>query len=310
MSELLALSLADTAEGLRRGDFSSNELTQSYLSRIDTLEPDLNAFIHVTPEIAQSQAEAADERLAAWRDGTGIEPPFLCGVPLAIKDVLTVKGAPATAGSRILEGFMPTYHATSVAQLFEAGMVMLGKTNTDEFAMGSSTENSAYGVTHNPWNLDRVPGGSSGGSAAAIAARLAPLAMGTDTGGSIRQPASFCGVTGLKTTYGRVSRYGLIAYASSLDTVGALAPSAAELVPIYQTIAGHDPLDSTTVDIPVPPVNLEEPSLKGLRVGVPQEYFIEGIQAEVSEAVRRAIQVFWSLGAEVVDVSLPHTDLA
>jgi aspartyl-tRNA(Asn)/glutamyl-tRNA(Gln) amidotransferase subunit A len=231
-------------------------------------------------------------------------------LPLAVKDVLCLSGVQTTAGSRILEGYRPTFHATSVQRLIEAGVAVLGKTNTDEFAMGSSTENSAYGVTHNPWNTERVPGGSSGGSAAAIAARLAPLALGTDTGGSIRQPASFCGVTGLKTSYGRVSRYGLIAYASSLDTVGALASSAADLVPAFLCMAGHDPLDSTTIDGPVNPISLENSTLKGVKVGVPKEYFIDGLQDEVEKAVRRAIEVFWSLGAEVVEVSLPHTDLA
>jgi aspartyl-tRNA(Asn)/glutamyl-tRNA(Gln) amidotransferase subunit A len=310
MTSLTDLSPAQALAGLRQGDFSSLELTNAYLDRIASLEPALNAFITLTPDLARQQAERADAALSRWRSGGGPKPNPLCGLPLAVKDVLCLSGVQTTAGSRILEGYRPTFHATSVQRLIEAGVAVLGKTNTDEFAMGSSTENSAYGVTHNPWNTERVPGGSSGGSAAAIAARLAPLALGTDTGGSIRQPASFCGVTGLKTSYGRVSRYGLIAYASSLDTVGALASSAADLVPAFLCMAGHDPLDSTTIDGPVNPISLENSTLKGVKVGVPKEYFIDGLQDEVEKAVRRAIEVFWSLGAEVVEVSLPHTDLA
>lgn len=310
MTELTDLSLLQATAGLREGAFSSRELTEACLARTEALNESLNAYLLITPELALEQAEAADQRLDQWRRDGGQPPPAVCGIPTAIKDVLCVKGIQATAGSKILEGFEPPYNATSVQRLLEAGIVVVGKTNTDEFAMGSSTENSAYGPTRNPWDLDCVPGGSSGGSAAVIAARLAPLALGTDTGGSIRQPASFCGVSGLKTTYGRVSRYGLIAYASSLDTVGALAQTAADLAPVFRVMAGHDPLDSTTVTDPVPAVELEGPELEGLRVGVPKEFFIEGLQEEVEAAVRRAIEVFWSLGAEVVDISLPHTDLA
>ena len=210
--------------------------------------------------------------------------------------------------------FCSPYDATAVARLREAGAVILGKTNTDEFAMGSSTENSAYGATHNPWDLDRVPGGSSGGSAAAVAARLAPIALGTDTGGSVRQPASFCGVTGIKPTYGRVSRYGLVAYGSSLDVVGAFARSAAEIVPLFKIMAGPDPLDATSSDHPQPDFNLvpgdQGNSLKDLRIGVPDEYFIDGIQPEVVDGVRRAIEELESLGAQIKPVSLPHTDQA
>ncbi|HEX9798151.1 MAG TPA: Asp-tRNA(Asn)/Glu-tRNA(Gln) amidotransferase subunit GatA [Anaerolineales bacterium] len=310
MADPTELSLLEAASALRAGQLSSLELTDAVLSRIDALDGRLHAFLHLTPDNARRQAEAADHRLAAWRKQGGDPPPWICGIPAGVKDVLCVAGIPTTAGSRILEGFQPPYTATSVDRLLQAGMVVVGKTNTDEFAMGSSTENSAYGVTHNPWRLDRVPGGSSGGSAAAVAAGMVPLALGTDTGGSIRQPAAFCGVTGLKTSYGRVSRYGLIAYASSLDTVGALARSAADLVPAFESMAGHDPLDSTTVSEPVPSVGLNGRALKGVRIGVPQEYFIEGIQPAVEQCVRRAIEVFWSLGATVVDLQLPHTDLA
>ncbi|HLF82216.1 MAG TPA: Asp-tRNA(Asn)/Glu-tRNA(Gln) amidotransferase subunit GatA, partial [Anaerolineales bacterium] len=249
-------------------------------------------------------------RLAAWRRTAADPPSLLAGIPLAVKDVLCLQGAPATCGSRILEGFRPPYTATSVRRLLDAGAVTLGKTNTDEFAMGSSTENSAYGVTHNPWNLERVPGGSSGGSAAAVAARMCFAALGTDTGGSVRQPASFCGATGLKTSYGRVSRYGLIAYGSSLDTVGALARSAADLAPLFSQMAGHDPLDSTSVQDPVSPIALDGTGMSGLRLGVPREYFIEGLQPAVESAVRQAVAELEALGAVVREVSLPHTDLA
>jgi aspartyl-tRNA(Asn)/glutamyl-tRNA(Gln) amidotransferase subunit A len=310
MPELTDLGLLQAAEGLRAGEFTSKELTGACLARIEALDGELHAFLAMTPELAMAQATDADQRLDAWRRGGGDPPSLVCGIPTAVKDVLCVKGIPATAGSRILEGFRPPYTATSVQRLIDAGVVVVGKTNTDEFAMGSSTENSAYGPTHNPWDLSRVPGGSSGGSAAAVAAGMVPLALGTDTGGSIRQPSAFCGVSGLKTSYGRVSRYGLIAYASSLDTVGVLARSAADLVPAYERLAGHDPLDSTTVPDPVAPVGANGRHLKGVRIGVPAEYFIEGLQPDVEQAVQRAIRVFWSLGAEVVDVHLPHTDLA
>ena len=219
---------------------------------------------------------------------------------------------PCTAGSKILEGFIPPYTATSVKKLQEAGAIVIGKTNTDEFAMGSSTENSAYGRTNNPWDLSRVPGGSSGGSAAAVAARCIPAALGTDTGGSVRQPASFCGVTGLKTTYGRVSRYGLVAFGSSLDTVGVLAQTAEDAALIFSAMAGHDPLDATSTRVETLHCNVSTiaTSLRGLRVGVPQEYFIEGMQAEVEEKTRAAIGQMQALGAEIISVSLPHTEYA
>jgi aspartyl-tRNA(Asn)/glutamyl-tRNA(Gln) amidotransferase subunit A len=302
--------LVEAAGALRAGELSSEELTRACLGRIQALDGQVHAFLHVAEQLALKQAQAADRRLAAWRR-TGTEPPsLLAGIPLAVKDVLCLQGAPATCGSRILEGFRPPYTATSVQRLLDAGAVTLGKTNTDEFAMGSSTENSAYGVTHNPWNLERVPGGSSGGSAAAVAARMCFAALGTDTGGSVRQPASFCGATGLKTSYGRVSRYGLIAYGSSLDTVGALARSAADLAPLFSQMAGHDPLDSTSVQDPVSPIELDGTGLSGLRLGVPREYFIEGLQPAVESAVRQAVAQLEALGAVVREVSLPHTDLA
>ena len=300
----------EAAGALRAGELSSEELTRACLNRIQALDGQVHAFLHVAEELALGQAQAADRRLAAWRRTAADPPSLLAGIPLAVKDVLCLQGAPATCGSRILEGFRPPYTATSVRRLLDAGAVTLGKTNTDEFAMGSSTENSAYGVTHNPWNLERVPGGSSGGSAAAVAARMCFAALGTDTGGSVRQPASFCGATGLKTSYGRVSRYGLIAYGSSLDTVGALARSAADLAPLFSQMAGHDPLDSTSVQDPVSPIELDGTGLSGLRLGVPREYFIEGLQPAVESAVRQAVAELEALGAVVREVSLPHTDLA
>ncbi|HJX40769.1 MAG TPA: amidase family protein, partial [Anaerolineales bacterium] len=300
----------EAAGALRAGELSSEDLTRACLNRIQALDGQVHAFLHVAEELALEQAQAADRRLAAWRRTAADPPSLLAGIPLAVKDVLCLQGAPATCGSRILEGFRPPYTATSVQRLLDAGAVTLGKTNTDEFAMGSSTENSAYGVTHNPWNLERVPGGSSGGSAAAVAARMCFAALGTDTGGSVRQPASFCGATGLKTSYGRVSRYGLIAYGSSLDTVGALARSAADLAPLFSQMAGHDPLDSTSVQDPVSPIELNAAGLSGLRLGVPREYFIEGLQPAVESAVRQAVAQLEALGAVVREVSLPHTDLA
>lgn len=314
MTEIVNLSLGELLANLRAGDLSSREITQAYLDQIDRLNPALHAFLTLTPEAALSQADEADQRINTWRSDPGEDLPPLTGVPLAVKDVLCVKDIRCTCGSRILENFVPPFDATAVARLREAGVVILGKTNTDEFAMGSSTENSAYGPTHNPWNLDHVPGGSSGGSAAAVAASLAPVALGTDTGGSVRQPASFCGVTGIKPTYGRISRYGLVAYGSSFDVVGAFGRSAAELVPLFKIMAGPDPQDATTGDVPLPDFNLTliDPgdSLTGLRIGVPDEYFIEGIQGEVEEGVRRAIEELETLGAQIKPVSLPYTEQA
>jgi aspartyl-tRNA(Asn)/glutamyl-tRNA(Gln) amidotransferase subunit A len=310
MSTLTDLTLLEAAVSLRNGDISPVELTQACLARIDRLEPDVHAYLVRTPDLALKQAKVAEKKINDWRKKQDGALPLVHGIPLAIKDVLCLEGVPTTCGSRILEGFRPPYTATSVNRVIEAGAVILGKTNTDEFAMGSSTENSAYGPTHNPWDLDRVPGGSSGGSAASVAAHMSFAALGTDTGGSVRQPASFCGVTGIKTSYGRVSRYGLIAYGSSLDTVGALARSAADLLPIYEAIAGHDPLDSTSVQGDPPGITLDDLDLKGLRIGVPKEYFIEGLQHEVEQAVRSAVSELEGQGAEVFEISLPHTDLA
>ncbi|MCC6192416.1 MAG: Asp-tRNA(Asn)/Glu-tRNA(Gln) amidotransferase subunit GatA [Anaerolineales bacterium] len=313
MTDLTDLTLHQAAASLRAGEVSSRELTEACLDRLAAVDPRLRSFLSVTADLARTAAEAADRQLAAWRRGTttaGQSPSPLLGVPLAIKDVLCLRGTVTTAGSRILEGFVAPYSATAVERLLVAGAVILGKTNCDEFAMGSSTENSGYDVTHNPWDLARVPGGSSGGSAAAVAARLTFGALGSDTGGSIRQPAAYCGLAGLKTSYGRVSRYGLIAYGSSLDSIGPLARSVADLAALFSATAGHDPRDATSLPAPVPPVDLAAADVTGLRVGVPKEYFVAGIQPEVEAAVRAAVVRLAELGAQVVEISLPHTEYA
>jgi aspartyl-tRNA(Asn)/glutamyl-tRNA(Gln) amidotransferase subunit A len=308
MSNLSDLSVRQALKLLQNGDISSVELTQSYLDRIQTVEPQIKAFITLTPELALAQAKSADHLRKNNPDGY---LPALLGLPIAVKDVLALENVRCTCGSRILENFIPPYTATTVQRLLDAGVVILGKTNTDEFAMGSSTENSANQTTQNPWNQAHVPGGSSGGSAAAVSAGMAPIALGSDTGGSVRQPASFCGITGLKPTYGRVSRFGLIAYGSSLDSVGIFSRSAEDLAVIFEQIAGSDPKDATSMDITVPAINLDSNmDLTGVRIGVPKEYFITGIQTDVEKNVRTAIQHFESLGAQIVEISLPHTEYA
>ena len=309
--EFTEFTVQQLVAGLRAGDFSSRELTSCYLDRISALEGQVHAFLALDPEGALARAGQADQALADWRTGKRDVLPPLLGLPIAVKDVLCVDGFPCTCGSRILENFKPPFNATAVQRLLDAGVILVGKTNTDEFAMGSSTENSAYGATHNPWNLEHVPGGSSGGSAAAVAARMVPVALGTDTGGSVRQPASYCGVTGIKPTYGRVSRYGLIAYGSSLDTAGVLARTAQDAGTLLRIMAGFDERDATTSDLPVfDPAWQEEPDLKGLRIGLPMEYFIEGIQPQVEQAVKQAVSLMEQHGAQVVQVSLPHTRYA
>ena len=311
MTNLHHLSLQALTQALRDGEITSRQLTEACLTQIETLESKIHAFITITPKKALAQADKADERLTAWRKDPSYPLPALLGIPIAIKDVLTVKDIRCTAGSKILKDFVPPYTATAVQRLLDAGMVIVGKTNMDEFAMGSSTENSAYGITHNPWDLDRVPGGSSGGSAAAISASMVPVSLGTDTGGSIRQPASFCGVTGLKPTYGRISRFGLIAYGSSLDSVGIMGRTAADIAPIYTTMAGYDPKDSTSVNLPIQQIDLETPILqKPLRLGIPKEYLSSGIESEVANAIQNAIHTFKELGFQIFEVSLPHTKYA
>jgi aspartyl-tRNA(Asn)/glutamyl-tRNA(Gln) amidotransferase subunit A len=306
------LTLHESAAALREGTLSSVDMVNAFRSRIERFNPKLHAFLHVSGTEVLEAARAADDRWTAFRRG-GAEPGPLTGIPLAIKDVLCVRGMPCTAGSRILEGYRPPYTATPVENLLKTGAILLGKTNTDEFAMGSSTENSAYGTTYNPWDIRCVPGGSSGGSAAAVAARMAPAALGTDTGGSIRQPAAYCGVVGLKPSYGRVSRYGLIAFGSSLDCVGVLTRTVEDAAFLLEIMAGHDPLDSTSLSEPVPAYRAAlcaNEDLRGVRVGVPTEYFVAGIQPDVERAVREAIGVLKSLGAEVREISLPNTGYA
>ncbi len=299
------LTLTELRTALRQGEMSSVAATKAMLDRIVDVDNELQSYLTLTDELALEQAKAADERLAK-----GESTPLL-GVPVAVKDIICTEGVPTTAGSKILEGFVPPYDAYVVQKLKAAGAVILGKTNTDEFAMGSSTENSAYVTTRNPWDQERVPGGSSGGSAAAVAAGLAYAALGTDTGGSVRQPASFCGLAGLRPTYGRISRWGVVAFASTLDQVGTFGRTVADTTALFQAIAGHDPNDSTSLNIPVPDFEAAlTGDIKGLRVGVPKEYFIEGIDAEVETAVRTAIAKLEELGAEIVEISLPHTSYA
>lgn len=304
-SKLQALTVHEALQGLAAGDFTSVQLTEACLAQIEAVDGQIRAFLQVTAEQALAQAEAADRRRAA-----GETAPLL-GIPLAIKDVLATRGVETTCGSRILQGFVPPYSATAVQRLEEAGMVMLGKTNTDEFAMGSSTENSGYFPTRNPWDPERVPGGSSGGSAAAVAAQEALAALGTDTGGSVRQPASLCGVVGLKPSYGRVSRYGLVAYASSLDQIGTLTRDVEDAALLLNVIAGHDPLDSTSMPAPVPDYTAAlTGDIRGVRIGLPAEYFVEGMQPAVEAAVRAAVEELARLGAEIVPIHLPNTDKA
>ena len=289
---------------LKKGEVSSVELTELALRRIERM--DLNAFITVCGESALESARSADAMLAG-----DAETHPLCGIPIAIKDNMTTRGVETTCASNILRGFVPPFDATAVERVKGAGMVLVGKTNMDEFAMGSSNETSCFGPAANPWDMKRVPGGSSGGSAAAVAARQIPLALGSDTGGSIREPASFCGIVGLKPTYGRVSRYGLVAYASSLDQIGPIAKTVDDCALLLEVISGVDRRDSTSVPIPVPVYSEEmKGDIRGLKVGIPVEYFKEGLDGEVRNAVEDARSTLGKLGAEVTSVSIPHADYA
>ncbi len=298
-------TVAELSRALRKRELSSEELTRAYLQRIEKYNPALNCYISVTDERALTQARAADARLAKNEGGA------LIGIPIAQKDIFCTKGVKTSCGSKMLDNFIAPYDATTVECFNAAGAVMLGKTNMDEFAMGSSNETSYYGPVKNPWDLAAVPGGSSGGSAAAIAARLAPAATGTDTGGSIRQPAALCNLTGLKPTYGRVSRYGMIAFASSLDQGGPMARTAEDCALLMQVMAGFDTRDSTSVQRAVPDyaATLND-SIKGLKIGLPREYFGAGLDAKVAQAIDAAIKEYEKLGAVVKEISLPNTHLA
>ena len=302
MRELLRLPATEIAAVVARGDVSAVEVTRAHLDRIAEVDGKVAAFLHVDADGALAAAKTVDEKRYA---GNPLGP--LAGVPVAVKDVLTTKGVPTTCGSRILEGWHPPYDATVVRKVRRAGLVPLGKVNMDEFAMGSSTENSAFGPTRNPWDLARIPGGSSGGSAAAVAAYEAPLALGTDTGGSIRQPAAVCGLVGAKPTYGGVSRYGLVAFSSSLDQAGPLTRTVLDAALLHEAIAGHDPLDSTSIDTPVPSLASQVGrDIAGMRIGVVRELSGAGYQRGVEERFREAVALLGELDAEIVDVSCPH----
>jgi aspartyl-tRNA(Asn)/glutamyl-tRNA(Gln) amidotransferase subunit A len=306
--ELHEFSVRETHELLTSRQISAEELTRAYLERVRRLDPEIKSYVTVSEEIALEQAKEADQRISA---GEGLTP--LTGIPYSAKDSLSTRGVNTTCSSKILESYKPFYDCTAIRKLRSTGAVLLGKTNMDEFGMGSSTENSGFFTTRNPWNLDHVPGGSSGGSAASVAAGFSPFSLGEDTGGSVRMPASFCGVTGLKTTYGRVSRYGLLPLVSSFDTIGPMAHSAYDVALVLEAIAGHDPKDSTSrVESahPYPEILKKTESLRGLRIGIPKEYFVEGLDPEVDAALRTAIKQVESLGAEAIEVSLPHTPYA
>ncbi|MBT2447959.1 Asp-tRNA(Asn)/Glu-tRNA(Gln) amidotransferase subunit GatA [Streptomyces sp. ISL-43] len=307
MWDIIRLTAARIAEKIAAGELTAVEVTEAHLARIEATDEKVHAFLHVDREGALAQARAVDAQR-----GRGEKLGPLAGVPLALKDAFTTVGIPTTCGSKVLEGWIPPYDATLTRKLKEAGVVILGKTNMDEFAMGSSTENSAYGPTGNPWDLNRVPGGSGGGSAAALAAFQAPLAVGTDTGGSIRQPAALTGTVGVKPTYGGVSRYGLIAYSSSLDQGGPCARTVLDTALLHEVIAGHDPLDSTSIDVPVPPVveAARSGSVEGMRVGIVKQFAGEGYQDGVILRFEESVELLKELGAEIVELDCPSFDLA
>ena len=303
--QLHELSIQQAHELLSKGEISSEELTRAHLERIRRVDPQVKSYVTVSEDVALEQARAADRRIQA---GEALTP--LTGIPYSAKDSISTRGVQTTCSSKILENYKPFYDSTAIRKLKATGAVLLGKTNMDEFGMGSSTENSAFFTTRNPWKFEHVPGGSSGGSAAAVAAGLSPFSLGEDTGGSVRHPAAFCGVTGLKTTYGRVSRYGLLPLVSSFDTIGPMARSVYDAALVLEAISGHDPKDSTSRAEPIQRYSealQKTEGLRGLRIGIPKEYFVEGLDAEVGAAVRKAIGQIENFGAEVVEVSLPHT---
>ena len=305
MAEVLDLTISELRKLLDSGDISAQELTGLYLERIVSVDEKVKAYVTITEREARDQAEEADRKIKEGNAGP------LTGIPLGIKDVICTEGIPTTCSSRMLKDFRPPFNATVMEKLEAQCAVMLGKLNMDEFAMGSSTENSAFFSTRNPWDLERIPGGSSGGSAAAVAARMCVASLGSDTGGSIRQPASHCGVVGLKPTYGLVSRFGLVAFASSLDQIGPLTRSVEDAAILLEAIAGHDDRDSTSLPRPVPKLRKScQEGLKGIKVGIPKEYFIEGVQEEVVSEIKKGLKALEEMGAELVDISLPHTEYA
>jgi aspartyl-tRNA(Asn)/glutamyl-tRNA(Gln) amidotransferase subunit A len=307
MADLHTLTLSELSEKMAAGACTSEEIVNDVLSAIDRLDGRVGAYLTLDRESALKEARAADARRAAGETGS------MLGIPVAIKDLLNVKGQPCTCSSKMLEGYTAPYDATVISKLREAGAVLLGRVNMDEFAMGSSTENAALGKTSNPWNLDHVPGGSSGGSAASVAADEAIVSLGSDTGGSIRQPAAFCGCVGVKPTYGRISRYGLTAFASSLDQIGPISKTVKDSAILLETICGHDKMDSSSIEMDVPPFSAhlsDDTSLAGMKLGLPKEYFVEGMDPEVEKAVRDAVEHCKRLGAEIVDVSLPNAKYA
>jgi len=303
---LAQLTIHEAAKKLAKKEISSRELTQAVLDRIAKLDSKIGSYLSVYPELALAQADAIDQKRAS---GNVTHP--LAGIPLGPKDIYLTKGLKTTCASKLLENFVAPYNSTVIEKLLEAGAVILGKVNMDEFAMGSSTENSAFKITHNPWDLERVPGGSSGGSSAAVAADLCLASLGTDTGGSIRQPAALCGIVGLKPTYGRVSRYGVIAFASSLDQMGPMTKDVEDCALLMNVMAGHDEKDSTSIDMPVPDyTQFLNQSIKGMKLGLPKEYMSKGLDAEIANAVNKACEEYKKLGAEIVEVSLPYSEYA
>jgi aspartyl-tRNA(Asn)/glutamyl-tRNA(Gln) amidotransferase subunit A len=305
MKDFLDRDIVEIRELLKKRQIGSVELTRFYLDRINRHDNEIEAYLRITRDLAIKMAEEADRRIAAGDDS------ILLGIPFGMKDILCTKGVEVTCASRILRGFTSPYDATVIRRLKESGFVHLGRLNMDEFAMGSSTENSSFHITKNPWDATRIPGGSSGGSAASVAGGLCAASLGTDTGGSIRQPASLCSVVGMKPTYGRVSRYGLIAFASSLDQIGPVTRSVKDCAAVLQVISGHDPLDSTSIPQPVPDyLSQVGREIQGMRVGLPKEYFVEGMEEDVKEAVEKSVRVLERNGAEIVPISLPHSEYA
>ncbi len=306
MTEPFQMTAWEAAEAMQSGSLSASELIESIFQRIVDVEPKVHAFQSLIPEKAKAWAKEIDESRS---HGIALHP--WAGIPIALKDNFCLKDVPCTCSSKILENFVPPYHATVVQKMLSAGLIPIGKTNLDEFAMGSSTENSAFGMTHNPWDLERVPGGSSGGSAASVIADETLLSIGSDTGGSIRQPAAFCSITGLKPTYGRVSRYGLVAFASSLDQIGPMTKDARDAAGLLQIIAGHDPRDSTSIQHPVPDYLHElTGDVKGMKIGIPKEYNISGLNSEIKQIWDSVAKFYEGLGAECREISLPHTEYA